>query len=181
MTTGSGFNFLAADGVSATYTRAPGETVGSYAITATLSSTVVGALNNYTITNTGATFKILFAWDGFLQPINDTAHQTGVLKASSSSDRRSRRSSSSRTPPAMSSSRRRTRRSRRSSNLGSCDSTTAPETFRPLTPDAGANFNWHGSQYHYNWSTKGLTSGEYRIYANLADGTARYVDICLTK
>jgi hypothetical protein len=38
-----------------------------------------------------------------------------------------------------------------------------------------------GSQYHYNWSTKGLTSGEYRIYANLADGTHRWVDVCLTK
>ena len=36
-------------------------------------------------------------------------------------------------------------------------------------------------QYHFNWSTKGLTAGEYRIFANLADGTARYVDICLTK
>ena len=28
---------------------------------------------------------------------------------------------------------------------------------------------------------KGLTAGEYRIYANLADGTKHYVDICLTK
>jgi hypothetical protein len=28
---------------------------------------------------------------------------------------------------------------------------------------------------------KGLTGGEYRIYANLADGSKRYVDICLTK
>ena len=42
-------------------------------------------------------------------------------------------------------------------------------------------YSWNGSQYHYNWSTKGLTAGEYRIYANLADGTKRYVDICLTK
>jgi hypothetical protein len=42
-------------------------------------------------------------------------------------------------------------------------------------------YNWDGNQYHYNWSTKGLTAGEYRIFANLADGTARYVDICLTK
>jgi hypothetical protein len=42
-------------------------------------------------------------------------------------------------------------------------------------------FTWDGSQYHYNWSTKGLTAGLYRIFANLADGTVRSVDICLTK
>src|SRR4026208_2543709 len=60
LTTGSGSNFLGADGVSATYSRAPGETVadGPYHITATLSSTVLDALDNYTITNNGASFTI---------------------------------------------------------------------------------------------------------------------------
>ncbi|HET9407547.1 MAG TPA: Ig-like domain repeat protein [Candidatus Sulfotelmatobacter sp.] len=60
LTTGSGTNFVAADGVTATYTRAAGETVsgGPYPITATLSSTVSGALSNYTITNAGASFGI---------------------------------------------------------------------------------------------------------------------------
>src|SRR5207249_2574091 len=58
LTTGSGSNFVAADGVSATYTRAAGETVlgGPYHITATLSPGAV--LSNYTITNTGASFTI---------------------------------------------------------------------------------------------------------------------------
>src|SRR5207249_1482417 len=60
LTTGSGSNFLAADGVSASYSRAAGETVAGspYHITATLSATVAGALANYTITNTGANFTI---------------------------------------------------------------------------------------------------------------------------
>src|SRR3989442_1464087 len=60
LTTGSGTNFVAADGVSASYSRAPGETVagGLYHITATLSATVVNALANYTITNAGADFTI---------------------------------------------------------------------------------------------------------------------------
>src|SRR2546427_247304 len=60
LTTGSGSSFLASDGVSATYTRAPGETVAGspYHITATLSATVAGALNNYNITNNGADFTI---------------------------------------------------------------------------------------------------------------------------
>src|SRR5206468_2919626 len=59
-TTGSGNGFVAADGVSASYSRAPGETVAGspYHITATLSATVAGALNNYDITNAGAEFTI---------------------------------------------------------------------------------------------------------------------------
>ena len=51
-------NFVAADGVSASYGRAAGETVASspYHITATLSPASV--LGNYTITNAGADFSI---------------------------------------------------------------------------------------------------------------------------
>jgi hypothetical protein len=58
LTTGSGTNFLAADGVTATYTRAAGETVlgGPYHITATLAPAAV--LSNYNITNAGASFII---------------------------------------------------------------------------------------------------------------------------
>ena len=58
MTTGSGTNFVAADGVTATYSRAPGETVlgGPYHITATLAPSSV--LSNYIITNAGASFTI---------------------------------------------------------------------------------------------------------------------------
>src|SRR5439155_341030 len=57
LTTGSG-DFLVADGVTATYSRAAGETVlgGPYHITATLAP--AGMLTNYTITNTGASFTI---------------------------------------------------------------------------------------------------------------------------
>ena len=62
-------------------------------------------------------------------------------------------------------------------------SLTAPETVPVLTPMTDPTYSFNGSHYHYNWSTKGggLTTGEYRIYAHLADGTSRYVDICLTK
>ncbi len=51
---------MAADGVTATYGRTGGETVAGspYHITATLSSTVANALNNYIITNAGADFTI---------------------------------------------------------------------------------------------------------------------------
>ena len=58
LTTGSGSGFLPADGVTATYSRATGETVlgGPYAITATLGP--VAVLSNYLITNAGANFTI---------------------------------------------------------------------------------------------------------------------------
>src|SRR5207249_7849091 len=58
LTTGSGSGFLAADNVTATYSRDPGETVtgGPYHITATLSPAAV--LSSYNITNTGADFTI---------------------------------------------------------------------------------------------------------------------------
>src|SRR5204862_1220940 len=60
LTTGSGSNFVAADGVTATYSRAAGENASppTYHITATLSATVAGALANYNVTNAGAEFTI---------------------------------------------------------------------------------------------------------------------------
>jgi len=68
LTTGSGSNFVAGDGITATYSRLAGEAVGPYQITATLSPAT--ALNNYNITNTGAQFTI-GAWtlNGFYQPV----------------------------------------------------------------------------------------------------------------
>src|SRR4029077_1483298 len=58
LTTGSGSGFVAADGVTATYTRTAGETVGDgpYHITATLAP--AAALSNYSITDNGADFTI---------------------------------------------------------------------------------------------------------------------------
>jgi hypothetical protein len=50
-----------------------------------------------------------------------------------------------------------------------------------VAPDPGVTYAWDGSKYQYNWSTKNLTVGEYRIYANLADSTKPWVEICLTK
>src|SRR5207237_3766761 len=58
LTTGSGSGFAATDTVTATYSRAPGETVagGPYHITAVLSPAAV--LANYNVTNAGADFTI---------------------------------------------------------------------------------------------------------------------------
>jgi hypothetical protein len=69
----------------------------------------------------------------------------------------------------------------RGANRGSCDSATSVEVPSDLATTPGENYKLNGTQYQYNFSTKGLTSGEYRIYASLYDGTKRYVDLCLTK
>src|SRR5262249_33272534 len=60
LTTGSGSNFVAADSVTATYSRVAGESASppTYHITATLSATPMSALNNYTITNGGAEYTV---------------------------------------------------------------------------------------------------------------------------
>src|SRR2546425_7716935 len=89
LTTGRS-TFLAADGVTATYSRAPGENIGAYHITATLSASVSGALGNYTVTNDGNNFSIMYASSGMclsepghavLQPIN--ADGSSVFKQGS--------------------------------------------------------------------------------------------------
>src|SRR5207245_2290085 len=54
--TGTLTGFLAGDGVTATYTRTAGETVGTYTISATLSP--AGVLGNYDITYNTASFTI---------------------------------------------------------------------------------------------------------------------------
>src|SRR4029453_15165383 len=60
LTSGSGTNFVAADNVTATYSRVAGENAlpPTYHITAPLSATPLSALDNYIITNDGAEFTI---------------------------------------------------------------------------------------------------------------------------
>jgi MBG domain-containing protein len=171
-------SLVSGDSFSGALTRAPGEAIGTYAIT----QGTLTAGGNYAVTFAGATLKIIYGWDGFLQPINDTAHQMGVneskfklgqtvpakfvLKNAAGAVVRQA------TDPTFA----------LSGNRGACDSTASADTTELVTPDAGVTYTWDGSQYHYNWSTKGLTAGEYRVYANLADGSkVSYVDICLTK
>ena len=59
MTTGSGSNFVAADNVTATYTRVAGEACGPpVSHHGDAEPTPLGALDNYIITNDGAEFTI---------------------------------------------------------------------------------------------------------------------------
>ena len=62
----------------------------------------------------------------------------------------------------------------RSASLGACDPQTGGETVDSDSGFTGSIFRWDGTaqQYIYNWSTKGLNAGEYRIFAVLDDGTS---------
>ena len=126
-------------------------------------------------------YNVQFGWNGFLQPINDTAHQTGLTQS---------RFKLGSTVPAKFVLRNAAGQSvqqatnptfTRTNRLRACDANAVTEpTPTDLNPDGGATYSWDGGQYHYNWSTKGIKdTGVYRIYANLADGTQRWVDICL--
>jgi hypothetical protein len=42
-------------------------------------------------------------------------------------------------------------------------------------------YTLNGGHYQYNWNTKGVPAGLYRIFATLNDGTTQSVDICLAR
>jgi hypothetical protein len=158
-----------------TTTATVSSAVGSYDVTP-------GGLtsSNYTITFVKGTLTVLYRWDGFLQPINDTAHDLGVMSKFKLGQTIPAKFvlknaagavvQQTTNPPFA-----------RSANLGQCEASSVLEDPPLVQPDGAPQYIWDGSQYHYNWSTKGITGGLYRISASLADGSVRSVDICLTK
>ena len=157
---------------------APGAAAGAYPIVA---STAMGAaVGNYDIRYVDGELKVLYRWDGFLQPINDTAHDLGPMskfKAGQTIPAKFVLKNAAGAVVQQTGIPTFTRTDR----LGACDSAAALENPELVSASVVPQYKWDGSQYHYNWSTKGLPAGLYRIYANLADGTAQSVDICLTK
>jgi len=133
------------------------------------------------ISTVSATYRVIYRFDSFLQPINDTAHDTGlatsIFKGGS-------------TVPAK-------------FQLKKADGTivqtaTAPQWLIPAKgsptsaavdenvytdpASGGSTYRWDttGQQYIYNWSTKGLAIGYYhRIGVQLDDGQTYYVNIGL--
>ena len=182
--TGTVVGLQGTDTGTATYASlgAPaGATVGSYDITATFAFTN-GAQSNYDVQlNTAVKgLVVLYRWDGFLQPINDTAHDLGPMskfKAGQTIPAKFVLKNAAGAAVQQTGVPTFTRTER----LGACDSAAALENPELVSADVVPQYKWDGSQYHYNWSTKGLPAGLYRIFANIADGTAPSVDICLTK
>jgi hypothetical protein len=153
--------------------------VGIYPITCT-----VGTLDSdtYDFSNfVSGMLKIVYRWDGFLQPINDTAYQPGmspsVFKAVSTIPvkfqlRRADGASiqASTTPQWL------------SPQKGSAMSANIDESTYSDPASSGSTYRWDttGQQYMYNWSTKGLAPGFwYKIYVQLNDGTIKAVTVGL--
>ncbi|HEY3335172.1 MAG TPA: PxKF domain-containing protein, partial [Candidatus Limnocylindrales bacterium] len=180
--------FLGTDTAASSVTGSPslsttattGSPVGSYPI-----SIAAGTLAsvNYQFTLVGATLTVYYRFDGFLQPINDTAHsQTcgatcpiSIFKAGSTIPVKFelKRSDGSivpaNAPPTFT-----------GPVKGGKTTDPVDESAYTELPTPGSSFSLNGGQYQYNWSTKGLQAGYYyRIGAVLDDGTVQYVYIGL--
>jgi hypothetical protein len=153
--------------------------VGVYPITCT-----VGTLtsSNYSFdTFVPGTLKIVYRFDGFLQPINDTAHQIGqalsVFKAGSTVPVKFQLKKvdgtiiqSGSVPTWL------------TPQKGSSMSAAVDESVYSVVGSSGSAFKWdtNSQQYIYNWSTKGLPAGFwYKIFAKLDGGSIYSVTIGL--
>jgi hypothetical protein len=167
------FAYYGGTGTSGTPLAGAPSSVGTYTVLASFAGN-----SNYTAASKTKTVSGLYRWDGFLQPINDTAHQGGFesfFKLGSTVPAKFQLKKADGTIvqagalPTFS----------RSTTPVSCDTQIAAELLDTDAAFTGSTFRWDGGQYIYNWSTKGLAAGEYRIYATLDDGSKQYVDICL--
>jgi len=176
LTTGFG-DFLAADGVSATYSRAAGETVAGnpYHITATPSAT--GLLTNYAITNAGASFTIGYATTGMcfgslghqvLQPLNTDG--SSVVKKGSTVPVKFRvcdvNGNSVGTPGVVTS-------FQLVQVINGLATTLINEDPVSTTPDAEFRWSATDKQWIFNLNTKNLTNGKTYVYKiTLNDGSS---------
>ncbi|HET8626431.1 MAG TPA: PxKF domain-containing protein, partial [Thermomicrobiales bacterium] len=149
--------------------------VGSYTYTATASD---AAGNTATVT---VKYRVIYRFDGFLQPINDTAHQTGlqtsVFKGGS-------------TVPAKFQLKDAAGNIVQANSLpiwlapaqGSSTAAPVDETVYSDPVDTASTYRWDstGQQYIFNWGTKGFAAGNYwRIGVQLDDGQIYYVNLGL--
>ncbi|WP_299444950.1 OmpL47-type beta-barrel domain-containing protein [uncultured Phycicoccus sp.] len=162
------FSGLASCTVMTTGGKANG--VGTFTYTATATDK---AGNSRELTGT---YRVIYRFDGFLQPINDTAHQvaasTSIFKAGS-------------TVPAK-------------LQLKRADGTVVQATTAPvwLTPvkgssmsapviesvytesaDSGSTYRYDSGQYIYNWKTGNAGGNYWRVGVTLDDGQTYYVNI----
>jgi large repetitive protein len=147
--------------------------VGTYTYTATGRDVAGNA------TTRVVTYRAIYSFGGFLQPINDTAHQVGVntsiFQAGSTVPVKfeihranGTTVSANATPQWL------------TPVKGSSLSAAVDESVYSAPSTSGDTYRVAGSQYIYNWSTKGLPTGYYyRIGVRLDDGTTYTVNIGL--
>jgi hypothetical protein len=148
--------------------------VGTFTYTATATDK---AGNTSTVTGS---YKVVYRWDGFLQPINDTAHQVGsttsIFKAGSTVPVKFQLMKADGTvvqavaaPVWL------------TPVKGSATSAAVDEAVYSATADSGSTYRYDASaqQYIYNWKTGSAGGNYWRIGVTFDDGQTYYVNIGL--
>ncbi len=143
--------------------------VGSFTATATAKD------NAGNVATETATFRVTYKWTGFLQPITDTAHQTGSIstfKAGQTIPVKFRLPNGAQATVAPNW----TTPKAGSYTLAEVNAEGSTTTLA----DSGSDYRWDATDklYIYNWSTKGLT-GQWTIGVQLDDGNTYPVTIAL--
>jgi hypothetical protein len=117
------------------------------------------------------TVSVIYAWSGFLQPINQDG--SSIFKLGSTIAVKFQLTGVSAGVQNATAKFSYVKISNKVSNGAMKPSTTA-------APTTGDLFRYDGtSQYIYNWGTKGLTAGTYQLRIDLGDGVSRTVNISL--
>jgi hypothetical protein len=146
--------------------------VGTFSWTATAKD---GAGNTSTMTGT---YKVAYQFDGFLQPINDTAHQVGattsIFKAGSTMPVKLvlKNAAGAVVQPAVAP-------EWLTPVKGSSMSAPVDESVYSALADSGSAFRSEGGQWGYNWKTPSGGGNYWRIGVKLDDGQTYYVNIGL--
>jgi hypothetical protein len=131
------------------------------------------------ITTVTANYGVQYAWNGFDQPINDTAHHvdqaTSVFKAGSTVPVKFTLTGADGAtiqpvqapiwdPPAR----------------GISTSLPVDESVYPAQPNTGVTYDLAAGHWQYNWKTEKAQAGYYwRVGVRLDDGTTHYVSLAL--
>ncbi|GAB2766223.1 hypothetical protein GCM10027039_29010 [Terrabacter koreensis] len=148
--------------------------VGTFNWTATATDKAGNAVSQ------SGTYKVVYKFDGFQQPINDTAHQTGtttsIFKAGS-------------TIPVKFQLRNSAGQSVQSAAApvwltpvkGGAMNLPVDETAQTVTADSGSTYRYDATaqQYIYNWKTPSTGGSYYQIGVKLDDGQTYFVNIGL--
>ncbi|GAB7190280.1 hypothetical protein NUM3379_09860 [Kineococcus sp. NUM-3379] len=132
-------------------------------------------------TTRSGTYKVVYGWTGFLQPINDTAHQVGVstsiFKGGSTVPAKFQLRDAKGTVVQAAAAPQWLIPARSTGTMAAVD-----EPVYSDAPTTGSTYRYDATagQYVYNWSTKGSATGFYhRIGVRLDDGQTYYVNIGL--
>jgi len=149
--------------------------VGTYTATATVTDKAGNS------TTASISYRVVYRWDGFLQPINDTAHQVGlttsIFKGGS-------------TVPAKFQLKRADGTMVQANAVpswlapakGNATSAAVDESVYTDATTSGDTYRWDATerQYIFNWATKGFATGYYwRVGVKLDDGQVYDVNLGL--